>query len=78
MLRPLAELAPEVVTAAQLMAVADQAIEAFAGEWIGLKRELIALMWYRYFVVFAYFLCLCIGLAKAQSHLAAHSKKYGV
>ena len=34
-LRPLAELAPEVVTAAQLMAVADQAIECLQGvDWI--------------------------------------------
>ena len=37
-LRPLAELAPEVVTAAQLMAVADQAIECLQGvDWIEKK-----------------------------------------
>ena len=29
-------------------------------------------MWYRYFVVFSYFLCLCIGLAKAQTTWATH------
>ncbi len=34
-LRPLAELGAEVVTAAQLMAVADQAIECLQGtDWI--------------------------------------------
>ena len=26
-------------------------------------------MWYRYFVIFSCFLCLCIGLAKAQTTL---------
>ncbi|MEN9322155.1 MAG: hypothetical protein RL039_1968, partial [Pseudomonadota bacterium] len=31
-------------------------------------------MWYRFFVVFAYFLCLCIGLAKAQTTLPPTAK----
>ena len=31
-------------------------------------------MWYRYFVVFAYFLCLCLGLAKAQATLPTTAK----
>ena len=31
-------------------------------------------MWSRYFVVFPYFLCLCIGLAKAQATLPPTAK----